>query len=309
MANLTIQASPETYTSGRGGHSVEWIVIHYTGAPGSARNNGIYFSGGNRNASAHYFIDDNDTVLSVPEGDTAWAVGNFRGNQESISIEVCSDGEDFTSAEIERLRTCTLDLMNRYGIDASHVIRHHDVADYYTGRFVDPHKDCPAPYVSGDPTGAKWKALHDYVTGVSQSASTGGSQESNGGSAPTAQPEASKPAQASKIDQDGIWGKDTTRALQKYFGLIVDGVVSSQYAYYTNSNPGLTGGWDWVLRPQGSPTIRAIQSLVGVTQDGIIGPKTISAMQKYFGTPVDGEVWCPSSMVKEMQRRLNAGKL
>lgn len=304
MANLTIQASPETYTSGRGGHSVEWIVIHYTGAPGSARNNGIYFSGGNRNASAHYFIDDNDTVLSVPEGDTAWAVGNFRGNQESISIEVCSDGEDFTSAEIERLRTCTLDLMNRYGIDASHVIRHHDVADYYTGRFVDPHKDCPAPYVSGDPTGAKWKTLHDYVTGVSQSASAGGSQESNGDSASGS---VEQPSASGDIDVDGYWGRNTTKKLQQHFGLYVDGVVSSQYAVYEDSNPGLVGGWDWVSSPNGSPTIRAIQKVVGVEQDGIIGPLTIKAMQRHFGTPVDGEVWGPSVMVRKMQAALNAG--
>lgn len=304
MANLTIQASPETYTSGRGGHSVEWIVIHYTGAPGSARNNGIYFSGGNRNASAHYFIDDNDTVLSVPEGDTAWAVGNFRGNQESISIEVCSDGEDFTSAEIERLRICTLDLMNRYGIDASHVIRHHDVADYYTGRFVDPHKDCPAPYVSGDPTGAKWKTLHDYVTGVSQSASTGGSQESNGGFASGS---VEQPSASGDIDVDGYWGRNTTKKLQQHFGLYVDGIISSQYAVYEDSNPGLVGGWDWVSSPKGSPTIRAIQKVVGVEQDGIIGPLTIKAMQRHFGTPVDGEIWGPSVMVRKMQAALNAG--
>ena len=304
MANLTIQASPETYTSGRGGHSVKWIVIHYTGAPGSARNNGIYFSGGNRNASAHYFIDDNDTVLSVPEGDTAWAVGNFRGNQESISIEVCSDGEDFTSAEIERLRACTLDLMNRYGIDASHVIRHHDVADYYTGRFVDPHKDCPAPYVSGDPTGVKWKTLHDYVTGVSQSSSTGGGQESNGDSASGS---VEQPSASGDIDVDGYWGRNTTKKLQQHFGLYVDGIISSQYAVYENSNPGLVGGWDWVSSPKGSPTIRAIQKVVGVEQDGIIGPLTIKAMQRHFGTPVDGEVWGPSVMVRKMQSALNAG--
>lgn len=304
MANLTIQASPETYTSGRGGHSVKWIVIHYTGAPGSARNNGIYFSGGNRNASAHYFIDDNDTVLSVPEGDTAWAVGNFRGNQESISIEVCSDGEDFTSAEIERLRACTLDLMNRYGIDASHVIRHHDVADYYTGRFVDPHKDCPAPYVSGDPTGVKWNTLHDYVTGVSQSASTGVSQESNGNSTSGS---VEQPSASGDIDVDGYWGRNTTKKLQKHFGLYVDGIISSQYAVYENSNPGLVGGWDWVSSPKGSPTIRAIQKVVGVEQDGIIGPLTIKAMQRHFGTPVDGEIWGPSAMVKKMQAALNEG--
>ena len=164
MAFLEVPASPETYTAGRGGRPVRWVVVHYTGAPGSARDNGAYFAGGNRGASAHYFVDDDDTVLSVGEADTAWAVGNFEANQESISVEVCSDGEDFSAAEVERLRALVRGLMARHGVDAGHVIRHRDVADHYAGRFVDPRKDCPAPYVSGDPDGSKWAALHGYIT-------------------------------------------------------------------------------------------------------------------------------------------------
>lgn len=162
---IDIPASPATYTAGRGGNSVSWITVHYTGAPGSARNNGVYFSGGNRDASAHYFIDDDDIVSSVPEEDTAWHAGNFNANQCSIGIEVCSDGEDFSDEEIARLTWLVGDIMSRYGIDADHVVRHHDMADYgFYGSWVDPHKDCPAPYVSGDPDGSKWAWLHATIT-------------------------------------------------------------------------------------------------------------------------------------------------
>lgn len=43
--------------------------------------------------------------------------------------------------------------------------------------------------------------------------------------------------------------------------------------------------------------------------DGYMGPSTISALQRYFNTPVDGVISTPSLVIKELQRRLNAGKL
>lgn len=39
--------------------------------------------------------------------------------------------------------------------------------------------------------------------------------------------------------------------------------------------------------------------------DGRLGPKTISELQRQLGTPVDGEIWEVSAVVKELQRRLN----
>ena len=124
---------------------------------------------------------------------------------------------------------------------------------------------------------------------------------------PAVEPEPEQPAKVGAIDTDGWWGQGTTRRLQEYFGLTVDGIISSQYAGYANSNPGLVGGWDWVYSVKGSPTIKAIQKKVGATQDGIFGPATCRALQKYLGTPQDGVVSGPSTMVKEMQKRLNAG--
>lgn len=149
-------ASPSTYTEGRGGCDPEYVAIHYTATQASAYDNCRYFAGGNRNSSAHYFIDGSGTVWrSVPDADTAWAVGNFPMNQRSISIEVVSDGRDFTEEEIAELRWLVQRLRAQYGIPAENVIRHYDAVDFARraglgGSWVDPHKSCPAPYVDHD---------------------------------------------------------------------------------------------------------------------------------------------------------------
>ena len=157
-----IYASPHTYTKGRSGKRIEYIFVHYTSNQGSARNNCLYFSRANRNASAHFFIDGTGTIyISVPEDSTAWAVGNFDLNQRSISIEVVSDGRDFTSAEIAELTWLVQHLMAKYGIPASRVYRHHDAARIATkGKTASAYKRCPAPYINE----SKWQALKAQIT-------------------------------------------------------------------------------------------------------------------------------------------------
>lgn len=147
-----IQCHSSNFDYGRGGYSVDHLAIHYTGTNASARNNLLYFSGPNRNASAHYFVDkDGSCYQSISERDTAWAVGNYAMNQRSISIECISDGSGpFTPAQIATVRAMTQDICARYGISKSNVIRHYDV----TG------KHCPAQYVDN----SAWNKLHAQIT-------------------------------------------------------------------------------------------------------------------------------------------------
>lgn len=150
-----LQCNPTNYTRGRGGNSVQWLVIHYTAgaktSDGAAEANCIYFGReANLGASAHYFVCDGYTIWqSVSEGDTAWHAGNWAINQRSIGIEVCTAGA-FTDAEIERLAWLVQNLMAKYGIAADHVIRHYDANG----------KHCPAHYVDA----ARWKELHTRIT-------------------------------------------------------------------------------------------------------------------------------------------------
>lgn len=143
-----------------GGNSCDYIVVHNTGNSASAlaeaRNQQNNFS---RPAGAHYFLDGGGVIYQLlDDTDTAWAVGAWSGarqlisNFESISIEVCSDGVEFTDAEIEELTWLVQLLMERHDIPARNVVRHWDC---HTG-----HKECPAWYVPQD----RWNELHNTIT-------------------------------------------------------------------------------------------------------------------------------------------------
>lgn len=143
------------------GTSPTWIVVHNTSngtsAPPIAYNNTQYFKSEYRGASASYFVDDGDTVYRcVRDTDTAWHCGEAASrngcyNSNSIGIEVCerADGT-FSEKEISTLAWLVQSLMAKYGIDAAHVCRHHDV----TG------KECPW-YYSDD---SKWAELKARIT-------------------------------------------------------------------------------------------------------------------------------------------------
>ena len=158
----TIKQYLAPYGISYGSNSPSWIVVHYTATSASAYNNAVYFSrGGNWDSSAHYFLDGGGTIYqSVPDSRGAWHAGNYDCNTHSIGIEVVSDGRDFTSSEISELGWLVQGLMHKYGIPASRVIRHHDVADHFGGYTVDPHKSCPAPYINE----SKWAALKKQIT-------------------------------------------------------------------------------------------------------------------------------------------------
>lgn len=138
-----------------------WIVVHNTAngtsKEGTAYNNTVYFKDTYRSASAHYFIDDGDTVWQcVRDTDTAWHVGEAQSrngcyNTNSIGIEVCETaGGWFTDKEIATLRELVRGLMDFYGIPAERVCRHHDV----TG------KNCPWYYSDDD----RWAELKAQIT-------------------------------------------------------------------------------------------------------------------------------------------------
>ena len=100
---------------------------------------------------------------------------------------------------------------------------------------------------------------------------------------------------------DGIGGPATVSAMQRYFKLSVDGVISNQIKGYQKNFPALTsvtfGG------KGGSSTVKALQKWLGVTADGTLGPTTIKAWQKKLGVSQDG-IFGKNSM-KAWQTYLN----
>lgn len=105
---------------------------------------------------------------------------------------------------------------------------------------------------------------------------------------------------APQISVDGYWGRDVTKSLQRVFGQYQDGVVSSQVR--SNNLTSITYGH------RGSLLIRSIQARLGVPVDGFIGPQTIRALQRHYGTYIDGRISKNSPMVRAMERSLNQNK-
>lgn len=109
------------------------------------------------------------------------------------------------------------------------------------------------------------------------------------------------------IKEDGYLGTETVRALQDYFGLVVDGELWGQF----KGNQATKAFNQKAVKygKGGSPVVRSLQKLIGTKQDGIWGKDTTLALQKYFGMVADGIISRPSPVIKELQRRLNRGKL
>lgn len=158
--------------------AVKYIVVHYTanGKPSTAnaaKNNCIYFSGGNRSASAHFFIDDSAIwEFADPSKWSCWHVGDGGGaygitNQNSIGIEVVQDGNGaFSASEIGRLAWLVQRLMRQFSVPASRVVRHYDAS----------RKACPlyyTPYGAGGTSA--WEALRKRIT--SGSTASGATEE------------------------------------------------------------------------------------------------------------------------------------
>jgi peptidoglycan hydrolase-like protein with peptidoglycan-binding domain len=118
----------------------------------------------------------------------------------------------------------------------------------------------------------------------------------------------SAPVASGKLSVDGYWGVATTKALQRRLGTTVDGIVSGQDAGNMASvNRGGLVSASWKTGRGGSQMVRALQRKIGVSADGYFGKNTCKALQRYLGTTQDGIVSSPSSMVKALQRKLNAG--
>ena len=142
------QANGANFARGRT-QPIEFLVIHYTANNGdTVQNNLDYFAGNAVGASAHYFVDENGYGQSVKDADTAWHCGasSYRHptcrNANSIGIELCSKKDSrgnyyFMDQTVYNAAALARQLMQTYGIDRSHVLRHYDV----TG------KRCPAPMV------------------------------------------------------------------------------------------------------------------------------------------------------------------
>lgn len=140
----TLLAHKSNYGAARTKDKIKYIVLHYTGnATDTAEANAKYFQTANRKASAHYFVDSNSVYNSVKDLCIAWSVGGKKysdsantgggklygkcNNSNSISVEICSKNGVFQEKALENAAELVKELMKRYNIPLTNVIRHFDV--------------------------------------------------------------------------------------------------------------------------------------------------------------------------------------
>lgn len=130
----------ETYRSpnysSRHGLDISILVIHATA--GNAKSAITHLTSRESAVSAHYLIDKRGKVYRlVPDKFAAWHAGisaingETRINEQSIGIELenNNDGKDpYTKAQLDALYTRSWDLIHRYKIPRSRVVRHMDIA-------------------------------------------------------------------------------------------------------------------------------------------------------------------------------------
>lgn len=264
-----IWARDDRYT--HGGNSRKYIVTHNTANTASAKQEAENLKNNPGKSSFQYVLDDTDIIQCVHDYDTAWAVGPWSGakaillNSETISIEVCSNGKEFTAKEVENLRKLVLHLMEYYDIPADHVVRHYDC---HTG-----HKLCPAAYCGSAAKDKRWLKLHGYITG--KASSYDGSSSS--GSTTARKPPANRldPGETILL-YDGYFGPVCTKYWQARL---------QRAGYYRASKYKVDGDFGYYTKLE---TQRLLQNKTSYYPkgkyklDGDFGPYSVKALQKYL---------------------------
>lgn len=173
--NSDIRCHSSNYTN-RDTRDVKYIVLHYTGnVKDTAKANAQYFSGANRSASAHFFVDNTDIYQGVELRDYAWhcAGGTWVHpacrNTNSWGIEMCCSGNYLVSDKTkENAAYLTAHLCKLIGITK-------DTVDTYVLRHYDTvHKRCPAQ-MAGE-NNAEWESfktkVKNILSGTTTSAAT-----------------------------------------------------------------------------------------------------------------------------------------
>ena len=162
---------------------VEYIVIHDTGnsaAGSNAMAHYQYFAGGNRNASAHYFVDSTMVVQIIDDSEGSWHSGvKYKtyatpiSNTNSIGIEMCINSDGDYNQAVQNTIDLAAYLLWKYDLPIERLVRHHDANG----------KTCPLTMSANN-----WALWHEFVAAVKAKLATYGGHNSSGEAPSGSQP-------------------------------------------------------------------------------------------------------------------------
>ena len=285
MNLVKILANRINYGNKRNTNNIKWLVIHYTANDGdSAKGNGNYFKNNKPKASAHYFVDDNVIVNSVPDNYTAYAVGgkkyNNNGgkyygvctNTNSLSIELCdtkrNGKSDLSSETRKNAIELARHLCKKYKIDKNHIIMHYQVNG----------KLCPKYFVEDTKA---WKKFKDdiFATAITPTTVVKIPTVINANLVKEVQ-KALNSAYKLKLVIDGKLGEKTKTAIKTY--LIRNGSKGA-YAKWVQKRLNAKGyniKVDGVFGSKSVAALKKYQKAKGLTVDGVCGYATVYELVK-----------------------------
>ena len=123
--------------------SVQNIVIHYVGNPGStAQQNRDYYASRSSDVSSHFVIGLKGEIIQCIPLHEKSSASNHR-NKDTISIEVCHPDESgkFTNEAYQSLVKLTAWLCDVCDLDSNDIIRHYDITGKQCPLYFVTHED------------------------------------------------------------------------------------------------------------------------------------------------------------------------
>ena len=268
----------------RDGKKITDITIHHMAGNLTVEQCGQVFQ--TRPASSNYGIDSSGRVgLYVEEKYTSWANGNFASNQRSITIELANDriGGNWhvSDTAINKCIDLCVDICRRNGIARLNFTGN-------TSGNLTMHRYFMATGCPGDYLASKFPYIANEVNKQ------------------LGQP-------VGRLVVDGLFGEQSTMALQKWLGIVQDGWVGGQ----TNPCKPYIPNWTTARFNDGyigSTTVDRLQRYLKNKRynpgdiDGLCGKQTIIALQKFLtkeGYPLTYDGIMGSNTAKAFQRFLN----
>lgn len=135
LSARNIVERPSPNFNDRRGHSVQFLIIHYT-AMSTAESAIKLLCDPKSQVSAHYVVDEQAGIYRlVDEENRAWHAGvsYWEGhtdlNSSSVGIEIANTGDsEYPQAQMDAVISLSRSIVNRHNIPARHVIGHSDIA-------------------------------------------------------------------------------------------------------------------------------------------------------------------------------------
>lgn len=117
------------------------------------------------------------------------------------------------------------------------------------------------------------------------------------------------PVETPILNIDGVWGKDTTRAIQELLGVEETGLILRQPNTIRSSAKGTGTGWDWTFpsRVESDVTIAALQYVLNLDDVGVLNRETIQTLASIVDLP--NKTVLDQAVVSAIQEAINNNTL